>query len=105
MFFLKKPTFHTNEQTVEPIAPSSTPILEQEIPSEDLENTDSLVNQEFSYETPTLFGKFLRNQKLYSGPETSFEDEAWAPEYQPVRLFHRQWGITEEQISSSYDPQ
>lgn len=111
MFFLKKRLSRTNEQEQElelaPTPSSSTPNLEREISPEVLENVTTSLDQDFSYETSTLFSKFLRNQQIYSGPETFFEDEAWAPEYQPVRLFHRQWGTAEadEQIFSPSDPQ
>ncbi|AHF08621.1 hypothetical protein [Desulfitobacterium metallireducens] len=109
MFFLNKLSSRTNEQKQElelaPAPSPSTSSLEQENSPEVLENANTELDQDFSYETPALFSKFLRNQKIYSGPDTFFEDESWAPEYQSVRLFHRQWGTTEEQISSPSDPQ
>lgn len=111
MFFLKKRLSRTNEQELEveltPTPSSSTPNLEQKIFPEVLENATATLDQDFSYETSTLFSKFLRNQQIYSGPETFFEDEAWAPEYQSVRLFHRKWGTAEaeEQIFPPSDPQ
>lgn len=113
MFFLKKLTSRINAPSAAPtpssnspsLEESNTPSLEQDISSEVLNNRDSTPDPNISYETSTLLNKFLRNQKLYSGPEAFYEDEAWAPEYQPVRLFHRQVDTTEEQISSPSDPQ
>lgn len=97
MFFLKKKTnpvptsepTSLNEQLTEPKEPSAL-----------LEGQTASGETEFSYENSTLFGRFLRNQKFYSGPEPSYEDEAWAPEFQTVRLFHKQWSTAEEQPSS-----
>lgn len=104
MFFLKK-------KTNNPIAPTSEStslneqLPEQKEPSALLESSASSDESGFSYEHSTLFSRFLRNQKFYSGPEPSYENEAWAPEHQSVRLFHKQWSAEEEQISSPSGPQ
>lgn len=55
--------------------------------------------------TTGVFGRmFFRNQK-FSGPETSYENEAWAPEPESVGLFRKHRAIVEEQASSSSGPQ
>lgn len=52
-----------------------------------------------------VFGKmFFRGQK-YSGPDTSYENEAWAPETESVGLFRKHRATAEEQVSSSSGPQ
>ncbi|MEA4902421.1 hypothetical protein [Desulfitobacterium sp.] len=106
MFFLKKLPF-INLRAEEPTPIINTPSLEQDIPAEMIENVNNALEQNYSYETQssTLFGKFHRSQNLYTGPEASFENEAWAPEYQPIKLFHRPWSTTEEQIASPSDSQ
>lgn len=106
MFFLKKLGILTNQQQQLTTEPSSNALtVEPEISSEVLETQDTPVENDLSYGNSTLLSKFLRSQKIYSGPETLYEDEAWAPEYQTVRLFHKQWGTDEEPISSPSDAQ
>lgn len=106
MFFLKKFPFK-NSQAEKPTPIINTPSSEQDIPAGIIENVNNALEQNYSYETqtPTLLSKFHRNQNLYTGPEASFENEAWAPEYQPIKLFHRQWSTTEEQIAAPSDSQ
>lgn len=78
---------------------------EQENPSVTFESTDSNAGPDFSADTPILYNRLFRKQNIQSGPETSFENEAWAPEYQSIRLFRRQRGTAEEQFSSPSGPQ
>lgn len=84
---------------------NNNPSPEQENPSVTLESTDSTAEPDFSSDSPTLYNRLFRKQNIQSGPETSYENEAWAPEYQSSRLFHRQRGTAEEQFSSPSGPQ
>lgn len=47
---------------------------------------------------------FKKNSSFYSGPETMYENEAWAP-VKSTGLFHRRWATPEEQSSSSTEAQ
>ncbi|MDA8226807.1 MAG: hypothetical protein M0T74_03730 [Desulfitobacterium hafniense] len=51
-----------------------------------------------------MFGKF-RNKGFGSGQDTSYENETWAPEYEPVGLFRKRRANVEGQVSSSSGPQ
>lgn len=97
MFFLKRKSNATksNDQ-VEPV-PNETPVPETETTTEpaSLETNPYSVN---------LFGKF-RNQQINPGPETSYENEAWAPETELIGLFRKHRAIVEEHLSSSSGPQ
>lgn len=75
MFFLRnRATFNVDENN--PNQPS-------------LESNDN--------ESPIFFlRKSFRDTELYSGPEHLYENEAWAPEEDQVRLFSRRRSITEE---------
>ncbi|WP_425800322.1 hypothetical protein ACHOLT_10330 [Desulfitobacterium sp. Sab5] len=104
MFFLKKKT----NSSIEPSSESTSlnqNLPEPKEPSALLESSAVSSELEAPYENSTLFHRFSRNQKFYSGPELSYEDEAWAPEFQSVRLFHKKWSTAEEQISSPSDSQ
>lgn len=90
MFFLNKLILFINKQVQSLELPSGTVTEELEITSEVIENQEPEVENEFLYEGSTFSNKIFRTQKLYSGPETSYEEETWTPEYQPISLFHKQ---------------
>lgn len=105
MFFLKNLGMLSNQQQQTPVQSLDTITVEPEISSEVLENSEAPSESPFLFGNSTLLSKFFRSQKVYTGPETFYEDEAWAPENQTVRLFHKQWSTVEEQISSPSDTQ
>lgn len=95
MFFLKK----NSNSSIEPSSESTFPNQNLSDPNEPsaLFESSTSGESETPYENLSLFHRFMRNKAFYSGPEFSYEDEAWAPEFQSVRLFHKQWGTEEDQ--------
>lgn len=70
----------------------------------DVKNSSQATNNELSNLEGTLFGKLFHKTEIYSGPETSYENEAWAPDAY-VGLFRKKRATAEEQLPSSSDPQ
>jgi len=89
MFFLKKRSFDNPEPN------ENAAISSQNLNTADLQSPPN----------PNLLGRLSLFQNFRFPPDSPFENEAWAPETTNVRLFHKDWSIEEEQISSSSGPQ
>jgi len=83
---------------------AKTPPADGEVKTEAIQAPTPTVNNPQSEAPPYLPGVFLsrllRHQHLMAaGPETSYENEPWAPELS-VGLFRKRRAVTEEQSSS-----
>lgn len=101
MFFFKKKSLKT-----QPNQPNSAGPEQVTVPETDTAEVTKVTEAPAAPTNTTgVFGRmFFRNQK-FSGPETSYENEAWAPETESVGLFRKHRAIVEEQVSSSSGPQ
>jgi len=99
MFFLKK-KYSNDPQLAEAPENSSQP-------NPNAENIPQSPQSTQSPQNPSLLGRLslFQNSRFITGPDTSFENEAWAPEMTNVGLFHKHWSIEEEPISSTSGPQ
>ncbi|MHB1652244.1 MAG: hypothetical protein ACYCVD_07165 [Desulfitobacteriaceae bacterium] len=97
MFFssLKNSKSQVKENVTQ--TPASTGTEKQTV-TENL--TESTVNELVPDLNNTSFNKLFHKQDSYPGPETSYENEAWAPEPY-VGLFRKKRATAEEQLPSS----
>ena len=61
-------------------------------------------NASASVESGAMLSKLFHKQEDYAGPETSYENESWAPESN-IGLFRKKRAVAEEQLPSSSDAQ